>query len=143
MACGLMLGLRVAKSCLGRMTGRSLQKNFRFGTVSVTACRAELLQRRRCDGHGFVKNDPEFDVTNASNIIGTPVAVEFKKRPTGVMRYSHGANGIGAIVLEMQEKSRYPGDPKGQAAIGGIKTNYVIKSIGGQECLTWNFADIM
>merc|ERR1719322_1912721 len=95
------------------------QKQGTARIVSVTTCRAEegtsLLQRKRCDGHGFAKGDPEFDVTDASSL-GESVTVEFKKRPTGVMRYSHGTGGKGAIILDMQEKSRYPGDPKGQCA---------------------------
>lgn len=114
--------------------------------TSITTCRAEvntsLLQRKRCDNHGFAKGDPEFDVTDASSL-GETVTVEFKKRPTGVARYSHGADGKGAIILDMQEKSRYPGDPKGQCALGGVKPKMVIKSIAGQECIDWNFVDIM
>jgi len=141
MVCGMVLAFQVART----MNGKSAQERSRLRISSVTACKAEgtsLMQRRRCDNHGFAKGDPEFDVTNASSL-GASVTVEFKKRPSGVMRYTHGADGKGALVVEMQEKSRYPGDPKGQAAIGGVQKNMVIKSIAGQQCLDWSFIDIM
>lgn len=113
-----------------------------------TVCRATVInsdalkERERADHHGFMKGDPDFDVTNAS-CLGASVVVEFKKRPSGVKRYSHGANGKGAIVLDMQDSSRYPGDPKGQAFLGGVKKNMVIKSVAGQNCLDWPFGEIM
>merc|ERR1740138_901667 len=144
MACGLALVLQLARTRSGSLSGTSAQARPRVWICPATARQAtSLLQRERCDGHGFAKNDPEFDTSDASSIGSGPATVEFKKRPTGIMRYSHGKDGKGAIVLEMQEKSRYPGDPKGQAAVGGVQKFFVIKSIAGQECIDWSFIDIM
>jgi len=66
-----------------------------------------------------------------------------KKRPMGVTRFTHGEDGKGAMVAEMHEKSRYPGDPRGQAHVGGVKPGYLLKSIGGQDVTNWDFVDIM
>lgn len=144
MACGLALVLQLARTRSGSLSGTSAQARPRVQICSATARKAtSLSQRERCDGHGFAKNDPEFDTSDASSIGSGSATVEFKKRPTGIMRYSHGKDGKGAIVLEMQEKSRYPGDPKGQAAVGGVQKFFVIKSIAGQECIDWSFIDIM
>jgi len=153
--CGIMMmAFGIAKAQKAPVAGKNVVSCSAFGaraqgntrSSSITSCKAEegtsLLQRKRCDGHGFAKGDPEFDVTDASSL-GETVTVEFKKRPTGVMRYSHGTGGKGAIILDMQEKSRYPGDPKGQCALGGVKKKMVIKSIAGQECIDWSFIDIM
>jgi len=110
--------------------------------VQVVRKATSALERERCDHHGFMKGDPEFDVTDASTL-GAVISGEFKKRPSGVKRYSHGNDGKGCIILDMQESSRYPGDPKGQAFLAGCKKHMVIKSIGGQEVLNWDFVDIM
>jgi len=101
-----------------------------------------LRARDRRDGHGYVKEDPEFDPSNSSNFGGT-IVVEVKKRPMGCIRYTHGENGKGAMVVKMYEKARYPGDPRGQIAVAGVKTSFLVKSIAGQSCVNWDFQDIM
>ncbi|CAJ1388343.1 unnamed protein product [Effrenium voratum] len=67
----------------------------------------------------------------------------FKKRPFGMKRYTPGYQGKGAMVIDMQEKSRYPGDAMGQAAVGGVRIGMVVKSVAGQDVSQWDFEDIM
>uniref|UniRef100_A0A7S2QNK6 Serine/threonine-protein phosphatase n=1 Tax=Zooxanthella nutricula TaxID=1333877 RepID=A0A7S2QNK6_9DINO len=47
------------------------------------------------------------------------------------------------MVWKMNEKSRYPGDPQGQAWVGGVRTGYAIKAIAGTDVSKWDFWDIM
>jgi len=93
------------------------------------------------DGHGFVKEDPQFDAMDESAVIAT-YSVEFKKRPSGISRYTN-CDGKGAAVAVMTEKARYPGDPIGQAAVAGVKKGYVVKSVAGKDVRGWDFEDIM
>eukprot|EP00439_Symbiodinium_sp_Y106_P054418 s4722_g7.t1 len=79
-----------------------------------------LRPRDRADGHGWVKEDPDFNAANDAGITATHT-VELKKRPSGIKRYTHGLDGKGAMVMDMNEKARYPGDPLGQAAVAGVK----------------------
>jgi len=100
----------------------------------------QLWTRNRSDGHGWMKGDPTFDAAAQS----TPdLKMEFKKRPFGINRYSPGLRGKGAMIVDMQTKSRYPGDPLGQAVTNGIKTGMVITSINGTDVREWDFEDLM
>jgi len=100
----------------------------------------QLWTRNRSDGHGWMKGDPTFDAAAAS----TPdLKVEFKKRPFGMKRYSPGLRGKGAMIIDMQTKQRYPGDPLGQAVTSGVKTGMVITSINGVDVREWDFEDLM
>lgn len=101
-----------------------------------------LRPRDRADGHGWVKEDPDFNAANDAGITATHT-VELKKRPSGIKRYTHGLEGKGAMVMDMNEKARYPGDPLGQAAVAGVKKGYVVKTVNGQDVRSWDFEDIM
>ena len=67
----------------------------------------------------------------------------FKKRPFGILRYAPGAGGNDAMVMEIIPKSRYPGDPQGQAFAAGVKSGWVVKSINGEDVAGQPFAKIM
>ncbi|CAE8628516.1 unnamed protein product [Polarella glacialis] len=69
--------------------------------------------------------------------------VTYKKRPFGILRYSPGNDNIGAMVMEIIPKSRYPGDPQGQAFAAGVKSGLLLKSINGQDVSSMEFAQIM
>eukprot|EP00929_Paragymnodinium_shiwhaense_P044854 TRINITY_DN229_c1_g1_i12.p2 TRINITY_DN229_c1_g1~~TRINITY_DN229_c1_g1_i12.p2 ORF type:complete len:207 (-),score=53.41 TRINITY_DN229_c1_g1_i12:236-856(-) len=69
--------------------------------------------------------------------------VSYKKRPFGILRYSPDKDGKGAMVQEVVPKSRYPGDPQGQAFVAGVKGGWVVKSINGQDVLSEDFGKIM
>lgn len=100
----------------------------------------QLWTRNRSDGHGWMKGDPTFDAAAES----TPdLKVEFKKRPFGINRYSPGLRGKGAMVIDMQTKSRYKNDPLGQAVTNGVKTGMVVTSINGTDVREWDFEDLM
>lgn len=115
------------------------------GLISATPVRSEKIVRSASlrDSEGRKIKDPiTFDLTNPGSIVGTHV-VEFKKRPFGVLAYAPSPNGKGAMVWEMNEKSRYPGDPQGQAWVAGVKKNYAVKSVAGKDVSGWDFWDIM
>merc|ERR1712039_348718 len=69
--------------------------------------------------------------------------VQFKKRPFGILRYQPGQGMKGAMAMEIIPKSRYPGDPQGQAFSSGVKGGWVVKSINGQDMLNEDFGKIM
>merc|ERR1711972_1134740 len=79
----------------------------------------------------------------ASGATGAATDVEFKKRPFGILRYQPGQGMKGAMAMEIIPKSRYPGDPQGQAFSSGVKGGYVVKSINGEDVLTADFGRIM
>jgi len=79
----------------------------------------------------------------AADATGAQVTVEFKKRPFGILRYQPGEGGKGAMTMEIIPKSRYPGDPQGQAFVAGAKSGWAVKSINGVEVLTEDFGKIM
>lgn len=89
-----------------------------------------------------IKAPPDFDVSDASQVVATHTA-EFKKRPFGVLAYAPSTSGKGCMVWEMNEKSRYPGDPQGQAWVGGVKTKFALKTVGGQDVSSMAFGDIL
>jgi hypothetical protein len=59
--------------------------------------------------------------------------VVYKKRPFGIARYAPGTGGMGAQVMEVTPKSRYPGDPQGQAFVAGVQAGWVIKTVNGND----------
>merc|ERR1712146_195705 len=73
---------------------------------------------------------------------GAATDVEFKKRPFGILRYQPGQGMKGAMAMEVIPKSRYPGDPQGQAFSSGVKGGMVLKSINGAD-VTNDFGKIM
>merc|ERR1719320_970880 len=73
----MMMAFGVAKMVGSRNTKKMGCNSFGTGNgskrlISVISCKAEegtsLLQRKRCDGHGFAKGDPEFDVTDSASL---------------------------------------------------------------------------
>merc|ERR1712156_1017716 len=79
----------------------------------------------------------------AADATGATAEVTFKKRLFGILRYAPGADGKDAMVMEIIPKSRYPGDPQGQAFAAGVKSGWVVKSINGEEVAGQSFAKIM
>eukprot|EP00448_Togula_jolla_P000730 CAMPEP_0170601926 /NCGR_PEP_ID=MMETSP0224-20130122/18121_1 /TAXON_ID=285029 /ORGANISM="Togula jolla, Strain CCCM 725" /LENGTH=102 /DNA_ID=CAMNT_0010926737 /DNA_START=99 /DNA_END=405 /DNA_ORIENTATION=- len=78
------------------------------------AVSAEYLERL-----GPKDSDVPFQSAGAT---GASVDVTFKKRPFGILRYQPGQGGKGAMAMEIIPKSRYPGDPQGQAFSSGVKS---------------------
>jgi len=97
-------------------------------------------------GNGYLErmsprdHDRPFSVSDAT---GATAEVSYKKRPFGILRYSPGKNNIGAMVMEIIPKSRYPGDPQGQAFAAGVKHGWILKSINGHDVSGMEFAKIM
>ncbi|CAE8718273.1 unnamed protein product [Polarella glacialis] len=85
-------------------------------------------------------HDKTFFVADAT---GATAEVTYKKRPFGILRYSPGKDHIGAMVMEIIPKSRYPGDPQGQAFAAGVTSGRVLKSINGKDVSGMEFAHIM
>eukprot|EP00931_Biecheleriopsis_adriatica_P067099 TRINITY_DN412_c0_g1_i13.p1 TRINITY_DN412_c0_g1~~TRINITY_DN412_c0_g1_i13.p1 ORF type:complete len:204 (+),score=58.44 TRINITY_DN412_c0_g1_i13:91-702(+) len=79
----------------------------------------------------------------ASAATGPGCQVSFKKRPFGILRYQPGQGGKGAMAMEIIPKSRYPGDPQGQAFAAGVQSGWVVKSINGADMLGEDFHKIM
>jgi len=79
----------------------------------------------------------------AADATGATAEVVFKKRPFGILRYAPGAGGKDAMVMEIIPKSRYPGDPQGQAFAAGVQSGWIVKSINGEEVTGQSFAKIM
>merc|ERR1711972_831850 len=69
--------------------------------------------------------------------------IVFKKRPFGILGYQAGKDGKGAMVMNVIPKSRYPGDPQGQAFAAGVQRGWVVKSINGQDVQNEDFGTIM
>merc|ERR1712187_644835 len=67
----------------------------------------------------------------------------FKKRPFGILWYQADKEGKGAMTMNIIPKSRYPGDPQGQAFAAGVQRGWVVKSINGEDVLGEDFGKIM
>merc|ERR1712061_779682 len=83
---------------------------------------------------------PDFTAAQAT---GASAEMVFKKRPFGILRYAPGAGGNDAMVMEIVPKSRYPGDPQGQAFAAGVQSGWIVQSINGQPMTGQPFAKIM
>jgi len=108
-------------------------------------------------GHGYQErmsarqHDPGFTGAEskgaapftAAQANGAVYEVTYKKRPFGILRYAPGANQMDAMVMEIIPKSRYPGDPQGQAFAAGVQSGWVIKGINGVNVAGQPFAAIM
>jgi len=79
----------------------------------------------------------------SSAATGPGAEATFKKRPFGILRYTPGEGGKGAMVQEVIGKSRYPGDPQGQGFTAGVKGGWVVKTINGQDVVNADFGAIM
>lgn len=87
--------------------------------------------------------DADPPLINTATAAGAPHEVTFKKRPFGIARYAPGSTGTGAVVMEVTPKSRYPGDPQGQAFVAGVQPGWVVKSVNGQDVTGIPFEQIM
>lgn len=107
--------------------------------VALQAAFAEPIR----DSEGRkIKEPATFDISDVSQVRATHQA-EFKKRPFGIRAYAPSTDGKGAMIWEMNDKSRYPGDPQGQAFVNGAKKGWVVKSVNGKDVSRWPFWDIM
>jgi len=124
-ACYLLSGRNfVGTPASGRVSGR---------TVARVA--ADYLERQ-----GPKDADVPFNAAAAS---GPGVEAVFKKRPFGVLRYQAGEGLKGAMAMEIIPKSRYPGDPQGQAFSAGVQGGFVVKAINGADMTGAPFGQIM
>ncbi|CAE8682711.1 unnamed protein product [Polarella glacialis] len=81
---------------------------------------------------------------SASDATGATAEVAYKKRPLGMLRYSPGKDNIGAMVMEIIPKSRYPGESEGQAFAAGMESGWLLKSTNGKDVSGMEFvAQIM
>eukprot|EP00440_Ansanella_granifera_P022952 gb/GFBE01024929.1/.p1 GENE.gb/GFBE01024929.1/~~gb/GFBE01024929.1/.p1 ORF type:complete len:212 (+),score=66.15 gb/GFBE01024929.1/:1-636(+) len=87
--------------------------------------------------------DADPPLMNVKSAAGATHEVTFKKRPFGILRYAPGNDGNGAVVREVMQKSRYPGDPQGQAFVAGVQPNWVVKMVNGQDVTGVKFEDLM
>merc|ERR1712037_709832 len=79
----------------------------------------------------------------ASEATGATSEVTYKKRPFGIIRYCPGQDMKSAMVMEIIPKSRYPGDPQGQAFAAGVQSGWIVKSINGEDVAEESFVKIM
>jgi len=116
-ACQLVVGtLFVGAPATSSLRGQAVVRN--VGTDY-------LLRNGPKDADG-----PAVDTGAAAGPAGTVV---YKKRPFGIARYAPGAGGMGAQVMEVTPKSRYPGDPQGQAFVAGVQPGWVVKTVNGND----------
>jgi len=105
------------------------------GSLIVSRVGVDYQQRQ-----GPRDADTPFTSSAAS---GPGADVVFKKRPFGILRYTPGEGGKGAMAQEVIGKSRYPGDPQGQGFSAGVKGGWVVKAINGQDVQNADFGMIM
>merc|ERR1719226_458654 len=79
----------------------------------------------------------------AADAAGATAEVTYKKRPFGILRYAPGKDMTDAMVMEIIPKSRYPGDPQGQAFAAGVQSGWVIKKVNGEDVAGKSFTAIM
>jgi len=84
----------------------------------------------------------EFDAGDESQIETTHEVV-YKKRPFGIRKYRPGTGGRGAKVQILGDKSRYPGDPIGQAFSAGVEVEWAVKTINGEDASQMTMDDII
>jgi len=130
-----------------------------FGSVSFVGIPTGMHSTRIAMriGHGYQErmsarmHDPGFEGEGskgaksftAADASGDTKEVTFKKRPFGILRYAPGADMKDAMVMEVIPKSRYPGDPQGQAFAAGVQSGWVVKSVNGEDVSGKSFAEIM
>jgi len=90
----------------------------------------------------IVARGDDFNAADPAQVETTHV-IEFKKRPFGIRKYKAGPGGKGAKVTEVIDKSRYPGDPLGQAFLSGVQNNWVVKAVAGTEVSDMSYDDIL
>eukprot|EP00929_Paragymnodinium_shiwhaense_P062368 TRINITY_DN3113_c0_g2_i1.p1 TRINITY_DN3113_c0_g2~~TRINITY_DN3113_c0_g2_i1.p1 ORF type:complete len:725 (-),score=230.31 TRINITY_DN3113_c0_g2_i1:137-2311(-) len=132
-------GLAAAPRLLSKKGKKRAQRQSKIVRLAEEEKRY-LRPRDRIDGHGWIKEDPQFNSMDESLVVETHT-IELKKRPSGITRYTH-CEGKGAMVMELKP-SRYPGDPQGQATAAGVKAKMVIKTINGEDVRDMDFEKIM
>eukprot|EP00929_Paragymnodinium_shiwhaense_P044862 TRINITY_DN229_c1_g1_i8.p2 TRINITY_DN229_c1_g1~~TRINITY_DN229_c1_g1_i8.p2 ORF type:complete len:207 (-),score=51.61 TRINITY_DN229_c1_g1_i8:236-856(-) len=136
-----ILGLLVAGGAACGLLSGSV--NF-VGTPSSARVADSRVARRVSAEYLTRQGERDADVPyTATEATGATHDVTYKKRPFGILRYSPDKGGKGAMVQEVVPKSRYPGDPQGQAFVAGVKGGWVVKSINGQDVLSEDFGKIM
>ena len=89
------------------------------------------------------QKDADPPLMDPNSAKGATVTIEFKKKPFGVARYAPGVNGKGAVVRDVTQKSRYPGDPQGQAFLAGVKVGWVVSKVNGEDAKNMPFETLM
>mmetsp|Transcript_12368 Transcript_12368/g.21952 ORF Transcript_12368/g.21952 Transcript_12368/m.21952 type:complete len:197 (-) Transcript_12368:131-721(-) len=87
--------------------------------------------------------DADPPLMEPSSASGPTHVVEYKKKPFGIARYAPGVSGNGAVVREVEQQSRYPGDPRGQAFLAGVQAGWVVSKVNGQDAKNIKFEDLM
>eukprot|EP00929_Paragymnodinium_shiwhaense_P056015 TRINITY_DN2803_c0_g2_i1.p1 TRINITY_DN2803_c0_g2~~TRINITY_DN2803_c0_g2_i1.p1 ORF type:complete len:206 (-),score=46.87 TRINITY_DN2803_c0_g2_i1:237-854(-) len=135
-----LLGLVVAG---GAACGLLSSVDF-VGTPGVARSVDSRVARRVSAEYLTRQGERDADVPyTATDATGATHDVTYKKRPFGILRYSPDKGGKGAMVQEVVPKSRYPGDPQGQAFVAGVKGGWVVKSINGQDVTGEDFGKVM
>eukprot|EP00929_Paragymnodinium_shiwhaense_P044855 TRINITY_DN229_c1_g1_i13.p1 TRINITY_DN229_c1_g1~~TRINITY_DN229_c1_g1_i13.p1 ORF type:complete len:207 (-),score=46.09 TRINITY_DN229_c1_g1_i13:240-860(-) len=136
-----ILGLLVAGGAACGLLSGSV--NF-VGTPSSARVADSRVARRVSAEYLTRQGERDADVPyTATEATGATHDVTYKKRPFGILRYSPDKGGKGAMVQEVVPKSRYPGDPQGQAFVAGVKGGWVVKSINGADVTGEDFGKIM
>merc|ERR1719401_3288927 len=115
------------------------------GAPLPTARRGELVGRSVGVDY-LLRNGPKDadpPLVDPKAAAGPMHEITFKKRPFGIARYAPGVGGTGAVVMEVTPKSRYPGDPQGQAFVAGVQPNWVVKTVNGEDVTGVPFEDLM
>jgi len=85
----------------------------------------------------------DFDASDPSQVESRGPEIEYKKRPFGIQKYKAGKDGKGCRVTLVRTASRYPGDPLGQAFLAGVKEEWVVLTVNGQDVTQMSFDDIV
>jgi len=128
--------------CLATLAWNCFQVSFVGGPAA--RCTEQVVRQVGVDY--LLRNGPKDadpPLINAAAASGPAHEVTFKKKPFGVARYAPGSNGNGAVVMEVTPKSRYPGDPQGQAFTAGVQPSWVVKTVNGADVTAVKFEDIM
>merc|ERR1711985_162554 len=98
----------------------------------------------RAHDPGYTESDTKgAKAFTAGDATGAETDIVYKKRPFGILRYAPGAGANDAMVMEIIPKSRYPGDPQGQAFAAGVQSGWIVESVNGEKVAGEEFAKIM
>jgi len=129
------LAAAVVNFCSVAFVGAPAQGAVRGARVARSVGMDYLLRRGPKDA------DPP--LINTASVSGATHEISFKKRPFGIARYAPGSDGNGAVVMDITPKSRYPGDPQGQAFVAGVQPGWVLKTVNGASVDGVKLEDIM
>jgi len=144
---GAAIGLVACKAALsfvGVRAPAAMNAAHERSGVAVVTRKAAVNDGVVRDSEGNkIKGGPVFNAADPSQA-GGALTAEFKKRPSGITAYAPcSGTGKGAMVWNMRDTSRYPGDPLGQAFVTGVQKGMAIKSINGQDVTAMDLFDIM